>query len=258
MKPSSDVTRDRELDEGSRPPSELLAASREESQRLSGQVQAAREEERARLARELHDALGQMLTALKLDVGWIQRWLAAHQPEAEPLVSRVGAMGTLVDELLAATRLLTRQLRPAAVDDLGLQAAAEALIAEVAGRAGLATALRCDLDAMPRDHEREAVAYRILQEALTNVVRHAGARGVEVSLRHGHGQLELRVGDDGVGLSPGNTLAGTPMGLTGMQERARALGGEVQWARRPAGGTTVTVRLPDRPAPAEDARASGG
>jgi two-component system, NarL family, sensor histidine kinase UhpB len=137
--------------------------------------------------------------------------------------------------------------RPAARADLGLRAAVEAMIAEVGDRAGFATSLQCDLDGMPLDHERDAAVYRILQEALTNVVRHAGARRVEVGLRHGHGQLELRVSDDGVGLSPGATLGGTPLGLTGMRERASALSGEVHWASGPAGGTTVTVRLPDRP-----------
>jgi signal transduction histidine kinase len=137
-----------------------------------------------------------------------------------------------------------------ALDDLGLEAGAQALIAEVGGRAGLATSLRCELAGMPADRERDAAAYRILQEALTNVARHAAARRVEVVLCYRHGQLELRVSDDGAGLPDRAARAGTPMGLTGMQERARALSGEARWARGPEGGTTVTVRLPDRPAPA--------
>ena len=222
-----------------------LERSREELRLLTSHVHVLREQEQARLAREIHDVLGQMLTALKLDVAWLERWLRTHAAGL-PLASRVRRLAALVDEILLATRHLAQQLRPVALDDLGLEAAVEALLLDVGGRAEIATSLKCGLEGMPHDAERDTVSYRILQEALTNVVRHADATRVEVDLRYRDRRLELRVSDNGNGLPKEGGSDGSSMGRLGMVERARAIGGEVHWASEPEGGTTVTAWLPDR------------
>jgi len=226
-----------------------LRESREELQRLYAHLLVVREAEQRRIARDLHDELGQMLTALKLEVASLRRRWGSDG--AEPLGKGLEQTAQLVDATLDATRRIAMQLRPVALDDLGLEAALEWLVEEMAGRAGFAWSLDSRLDDLPADTERDTAAFRIVQEALTNVAKHANAGRVQVRAVHEGGQLRLSVSDDGSGILPAGARATGSMGIAGMRERARACGGELTVRRRPGGGTRVTARLPD---PSREAR----
>ncbi len=205
---------------------------------LAVALQNAREEEGKRIARELHDQLGQAMTALQLDLGWLGRNLP---PESTQAHQRLAAARALVDENLQLARRLSSELRPSLLDDLGLPAAIGWLCRDFERRA----AIRCTLhvpDTPGALTEPQSTAlFRVLQEALTNVARHARAEQVEVRLDLGPGGAVLGVHDDGVGISEGSPRG---LGLLGMQERLRAVGGELEVEGRPGGGTTVRARLP--------------
>lgn len=198
----------------------------------------AREEEGKRIARELHDELGQAMTALQLDLGWLERKLPS---EAAELHQRLAAARALVDENLQLARRLSSELRPSLLDDLGLPAAIGWLCRDFERRA----AIPCTLD-VPESpgaltEPQSTALFRVLQEALTNVARHARAERVAVQLDLGPGGAVLSVDDDGAGIPEG---APHGLGILGMRERLRAVGGELEIERRPGGGTAVRARLP--------------
>ncbi len=210
---------------------------------LSASVVEAREEERRRIARELHDELGQRLTALKIDLTTLAA--RALLPAGDP---RVAAMQAMLDDTLASVRRIASNLRPLMLDDLGLNAAIEWLARDVSRRLGIPVHTRLPLDE-PAVAQRTATAlYRMVQEALTNVARHAQAKSVEVALQLQDGQLVLTVADDGVGLPEQALQRAGSFGLMGLRERAHGLGGTIGVSARPSGGTRLTVRLPFVPA----------
>jgi signal transduction histidine kinase len=219
------------------------AAAAAGRRRLAAQLEDVREQEQARIARDLHDELGQMLTGLQLDLTVLQRTVLENRLARQRLAAGLAEAARTVRDTMVATRRLALQLRPAALDDLGLEAAAEWLLAEVCGRHEIAYTLRFRLRDLAADARRDVALFRILQEALTNVVRHAGARRVDVGLRWDRGQLRLEVADDGRGLPPRAGATGT-LGIVGMRERARACGGTLTLRRAPGGGTLVVARLP--------------
>ncbi|MBI1966646.1 MAG: sensor histidine kinase [Gemmatimonadetes bacterium] len=222
-----------------------LRESRAQLRELAGRVRSARERERASIARQIHDVLGQALTALKLDIAWLQDRLPTRQ-RAE-LAEKIRGMLALVNATIEQARTLVTELRPAILDDLGLLAAIEWETQEFARRSGL----RCDLDLpaerIPLDAHRATDVYRILQEALTNVARHARAQSVQVSLRLESGELVLDVRDDGRGITDGEIADPRALGLLGMRERALVWGGEVAISPALRGGTFVQVRIPCAP-----------
>jgi PAS domain S-box-containing protein len=219
---------------------EALERQREELQRLSASLTRAREEERRHVARELHDELGQRLSAIKLDLAR-KGTVESHGTEFEECRRNVIAA---VDEAMAATRRIAADLRPPMLDDLGLEAALDWLVREWAARTGVAADLRCE----PIDERLSGTAatavYRIVQEALTNVLRHARARRVEISLACESAELVVTVQDDGVGLPPGAEHKRGSSGLMNIRERARDLGGVASVRNRPGGGCRLQVRLP--------------
>ena len=243
-----------------------LERSREELSRLSASVIWAREGERRRVARELHDELGQRLSVLKLDLAALRGRAATGAAAAAGTAGRsdaAGATGTAgaadasdaagstleqlargIDDALAATRRIAADLRPAMLDDLGLSAALEWLAEGWSRRTGVTITVEGDpID--DRLSEAGAITvYRIVQEALTNIARHAQAQHVQVELRREGGDLIVAVDDDGRGLAPGDADKRSSSGLAGIRERARILGGEASVANRPAGGTRLEVRLP--------------
>ena len=227
----------------------------EELRRLTAHLQIVREQEQARIAREIHDELGQMLTGLKLDVAWLQRRAAGNGSElpAERLRERLDGLAQLVDQALDSVRNVARQLHPPALEDLGLESAIEWLVDEFRTHSGIPCELHSDLDGLPADGERDTAAFRILQESLTNVARHAGARHARVDVSYAGGDLVLVLRDDGVGLPAAAMRASTSLGLLGMRERARACGGELSVRRLPRGGTQVRARLPVAPSVSERA-----
>jgi PAS domain S-box-containing protein len=223
---------------------EEVRAGREQLRQLAGYLQAAREAERAHIAREIHDEFGQALTALKIDLAWIAKRL----PEAEgPLREKADAMSNLVDDTIRLVRRIATELRPGLLDDLGLRAAIEWQAGEFAERTGIPCDLRLgDEDAQVDPHLATAV-FRIFQETLTNIARHAGATRVRVLLEERPDQVVLVVQDNGQGISQEHVSDPASLGLAGMRERARACGGEVTFEGVPGQGTTVRLWVP-RPA----------
>jgi two-component system sensor histidine kinase UhpB len=208
---------------------------------LAGRLQRVREQERAVMARRIHDELGQVLTALAMDVAWLEARLEGRPPL---LGEKCRTMAIQIEQAIDRVRTLATELRPAVLDDLGLVPAIEWELQQFALRTGVL----CDLDlpapSRALDSERATDVFRILQEALTNVVRHAGAQRVAVRLWAGPHRLELDVRDDGRGIAPEATTDRHSLGLLGMRERALRWGGEVEVGPDPGGGTCVRLRLP--------------
>jgi PAS domain S-box-containing protein len=219
-----------------------IARSRAELRALAARLESIREEERTRIARELHDELGQALTGLKLDLAWLERRLNRHS-QAE-LVDRCANLLGRLDDVMISTRRIITELRPSVLDQLGLADAIEWQAHDFAARTGLALDLeiQCDCELLP-DAVSSAV-FRMLQEALTNVAKHAHASRVRVALRVEPTRLLLDVGDDGRGITRDELRGAHSLGLLGLRERALALGGTVSIAASPAGGTTVEMRIP--------------
>jgi signal transduction histidine kinase len=214
----------------------------QELRRLSRQLVKAQEEERKALSRELHDEVGQALTALRMDLGN----LAAAPPEVEPAFhERLAESKRLVERTMQVVRDLAMGLRPSMLDDLGLVPALEWQVREFSRRTAIPVDLNVDgvLEALPEGHR--TCVYRVVQEALTNCARHAQATRVRIALHGGPGRLSLTVQDDGVGFAVDERLrTGAGLGLIGLQERVRALGGGVEIVSQPRKGASLSVVLP--------------
>jgi PAS domain S-box-containing protein len=219
-----------------------LEHSRRALRELSASVVEAREEERRRIARELHDELGQRLTALKIDLAALAA--AAALPAHD---ERLATMLATLDDTVASVRRIASDLRPLMLDDLGLAAAIEWLARETSRRMGIEVRARLPVRE-PAIDERTAIAlYRTVQEALTNVARHAAARSAEIELRVDGGEVVLTVADNGRGLDDGALQRPGSFGLLGLRERAGMLAGTLDVRARPGGGTLLTMRVPIRP-----------
>jgi two-component system, NarL family, sensor histidine kinase UhpB len=216
-----------------------VARSRHELRRLSASLVDAREEERRRIARELHDELGQRLTALKMELST----LATH-PQAGALGARITAMLDMVDETVASVRRIATDLRPLMLDDLGLNAAIEWLANSWARRMGIAVTLRLGKADPPVSEAASIALYRMVQEALTNIARHAHASAVQIEIRRQLNELVLTVQDNGVGFPEPLTYPEGSHGLMGLRERAYMLGGELEIDNATGGGGRISVRLP--------------
>ena len=206
---------------------------------LSQQLVATQEEERKKLSRELHDHVGQVLTALRMELGRIDR---LRTPADHRLGEAVAECRRLVNEIVHSVRDLALGLRPSMLDDFGLQAALEWHVRDLARRYSLPVDLDVEgqFDELP-DAYRTCV-YRIVQEALTNSVRHANANHVRVHVSGAADTLKVIVADDGIGFDSTQRVSG--LGLRGMEERVREIGGALTIKSAPAGGTTLEVRLP--------------
>jgi signal transduction histidine kinase/PAS domain-containing protein len=212
----------------------------EQRRALAGRIEAAREDERTTIARDVHDHLGQALTALKLDVGWLQR-----RVQDEALTRKLDDMARATDEILRAVRRIASDLRPGILDDLGLAAAIEWQAEDFGRRTQIPCEVRSDLTDLQLERGLATNVFRIFQEALTNIARHASASRVDVALGLDHGRLRLEIADDGIGV-PEVGPRGTTLGILGMRERAWRLGGECTVKRRLPRGTIVTVVVPLR------------
>lgn len=215
----------------------------EDERRRSGMLaMRAQEEERRRLARDLHDEVNQALTAILLR---LEALAQESPPERAP---EVAELKRLVNQAMEELLNLARQLRPSALDDHGLVPAIDAQLKRFAARTGVEVRMQAEGDVDTLGEDAQTAVYRVAQEALTNAERHAGATVVEVELEVATDRTELRVRDDGGGFDPGRaTRAGDPasqgLGLRGMAERARLVGGELDVRSAPNGGTSVTLRL---------------
>lgn len=221
---------------------EAVQAVRDQQARLARKVLLAQEEERARISRELHDELGQLLTAQRLELGWLQQRLAAADGASQ------GGFDNAVELLEQATgelRRMCRGLRPPLLDDLGLAPAVRNLVEEVRGRTGLAIDLRLELDeAIALAPEAALCAYRVIQEALHNTARHAGAEAVQVVLSADSQSLHIEVADDGAGFDPDRLGELQGFGLEGMRERAHLVGGRLALHTRRGAGTRIVLDIP--------------
>jgi PAS domain S-box-containing protein len=221
---------------------EALSASREELRRLSARLTQLQEEERRRIAHELHDELGQRLTALRIEASLLPLKLGPRGTRAA--TDAIASMLELIDETIVTVRRVSTELRPPILDDFGFRAALELELATLQKRTGIGFEIHFAPDDLEVDRERATTLYRIVQESLTNVVRHSGATFVRVSLEQ-HGEaIVLEVADNGRGIKAAE-LSGRPsLGLVGIRERAHAHGGAAEIRTRDAGGTVVSVRLP--------------
>lgn len=220
---------------------------REQLRALTARVQRVREEEKARIARDLHDDLGQVLTALQLELRGAEALVEAlgSDEQAGPILDRLVAASALAGDTIGAVQRLSWGLRSEALERLGLDAALRQELRLFERRTGLevAEALR---PVAPLPPALATAAFRIAQEALTNVARHAGAQRVEVGLEDAGGDLVLEVADDGRGF-PEGAPPGNHLGVLGMRERAREFGGDVTITPRPGGGARVVLRVPRPP-----------
>jgi len=213
---------------------------------LSGRMNRAREEEGARIAREIHDELGGALTGLKWDLEKINKTLSnagngSHLPD---VLQRISTMTTTIETTINTVRRLASELRPGVLDDLGLVAAIEWQIEQFQMRSGLKCHWTNNTDEIQLTRERATAVFRILQEILTNVLRHANASNVFVKLSHDKQCFELEVKDDGQGITESERMNSRSLGLLGMKERALLVGGEVKITGSPGAGTCVLVRVP--------------
>lgn len=207
---------------------------------FAAEAAGVREQEKTRIARELHDELAQSLTALKMDTLWIRDRLEAD-PEAAR--GRLDAMLSMLDASVAATRRIAADLRPLVLDDLGLAAAIEWLAQNFTQRTGVPCELDMD-ENLELDEPYATAVFRIVQESLANVGKHAGAARVQLRVAHEGGALVLSVEDDGVGFTQDAPRKPQSLGLVGLRERAHLLQGEVRIDSEPGRGTTVAARIP--------------
>jgi PAS domain S-box-containing protein len=219
---------------------EALSRSFHELREMSGVMHEVREAERTRIARELHDELAQWLTALKMDISWLSARLPQDPPQ---LLARAEKMKGVVDTTVGAVRRIAADLRPVMLDDLGLVPAIEHLLHEFSERSGVPVALDATWEGADFGEPLATAVYRMVQEALTNVARHARATQVRVTVMLRTDTLEVTVRDNGVGLREG---AGgqKSYGLMGIRERARTLGGDATIYSPPEGGTVVQISIP--------------
>jgi two-component system sensor histidine kinase UhpB len=232
----TDITADREVRED-------LRASRERLRHLAVAQEEAREAERGRVARELHDELGQALTGLKLDVLWLRDRL----PEADATAhARATEALALVDTTVDAVRRVAAELRPAILDDIGLASAIPWQAREFARRSGAQVTVSGADTIPPIESGKATAVFRILQESLTNVARHSRATAVAIEIRADGDWLRLDISDNGRGIEADVPGQRRPLGILGMQERARAWNGTVAVTSPPDGGTRVRVLMPVR------------
>jgi signal transduction histidine kinase len=208
---------------------------------LSNHLQVVREEEKSRLARDIHDELGGILVSAKMDVSWAEDRLRDERPE---IAGRLARVQQALDTGVALKRRIIEELRPTLLDNLGLGAAIEWQVREVCEAAGLACEVRVPQDSPPLPPQLAIALFRIVQEALTNIVRYAKARRVEVELLQTTTAVSLVIGDDGVGIPEGAQSNRLSHGISGMRQRVRALGGEFSIRGRPGSGTTIEVNVP--------------
>jgi signal transduction histidine kinase len=207
---------------------------------LAARIQSAREEERSKIAREIHDELGQALTILKLDLGRLRTTL----PRRAAVTRGIVAMTRVLDRMLDALHRLATDLRPPLLDQLGLQPACRSLAREFETRTRIRTHLEIVSPDIRLDADLSTAAYRIVQEALTNVARHAGANRVDIRLFVTPEEVTLEVCDDGRGISAQQLASPVSLGLLGMRERARSRGGDVHITGTPGRGTVIRATLP--------------
>jgi signal transduction histidine kinase len=219
---------------------EHLRKSEENLHALAAHLQSVREEEWTRIAREIHDELGQSLTGLKMDLIWVANRLPGDQ---RVLSEKAKSMSGLIDDTIQSVRKIASRLRPEVLDQLGLTAAIGWHAADFRKRTGIRCNLVLPSDTLMLDRERSTAAFRIFQELLTNVARHANATRIDVALRVDSGALVLTVEDNGKGIAESAIHDPKSLGLLGMRERVLPFGGAIEVAGVQGKGTKVRVSI---------------
>jgi signal transduction histidine kinase len=216
-----------------------IAERERQYQLLADRLQAVREEERGHLAREIHDVLGQSLTAIKLDLSIVNRRL--EKGDTITAIQKLKQGSAAVDDSIRLLRRIATELRPPLIDYVGLAAAIQAYANDFGQRTGLELVLDLQSDRMPLTADQRIALYRIFQESMTNIVRHAGTNKAWVSLGFEAGRLSLKIEDQGRGFDMHGSK--TSLGLLGMQERARLIGAGFSIASEPGKGTAICVTM---------------
>jgi PAS domain S-box-containing protein len=222
---------------------EQLLSSQEQLRNLFAHLQTVREKEREKIAREIHDEFGTMLTALKIDISWLEKKMARAHPNT---VERLHKDLELLSSAIKTVQRISSELRPGILDHLGLAAATEWQVKEFATRMGIKWHVDIDIENADIYREFSISVFRILQESLTNIARHASASSVRVTLQKRDDDLYMEITDDGKGISDDQLVNPQSFGLIGIRERVEHMGGEAEIGRAPQGGTTVSIKIPIR------------
>ncbi|HKW38839.1 MAG TPA: response regulator [Burkholderiales bacterium] len=220
---------------------EHLRASEENLRALAARLQSVREEESIRIAREIHDELGQALTGLKMDLNWVAKRLPSDR---SALSAKTTSMFDLIDGTIQAVRKIATRLRPEVLDDLGLGPAIDWQAKEFQKRSGIRCKVTLPAETPALDRDRSTAAFRIFQELLTNAARHAEATRLDIAMSLESGTLVLRVEDNGKGIDESATFSPKSLGLLGMRERVLAFGGQIDIRGTPQQGTKIKVSIP--------------
>jgi PAS domain S-box-containing protein len=230
---------------------EEIQHSQEQLRALAARVEGVREKERAHIAREIHDELGQALTGLKIDLSWAANKIAEEPPSKRraPIVEKIGAMIESVDATIQHVRKITTELRPRILDEFGVAAAIEWQARDFQTRTGIHCHFFSNVERITLNDERATAMFRIFQEALTNILRHAHSTRVDVSLMQDRDGLRLEVKDDGKGIPNAKVFDAHSLGLLGMRERAALARGQLSVRGIRGKGTTVVLWLPLKRSP---------
>lgn len=225
---------------------EEIRTSREELRELTKYQQTLRESEQKRIALEIHDQLGQNLTGLKMDAHFISRRIKEmdDMAEHETVLNDLNDLSGRIDNTIATVRRIASELRPSILDDFGLVAASEWQALEFQRTSEIKCDFSSDVDELDLGSDSNTAVFRILQEALTNVARHASARSVSIALCRLPDEVTMTVADDGKGIGAAEKRGSRSLGLIGMRERTRLIGGRLDIMERPTGGTMVELRIP--------------
>jgi PAS domain S-box-containing protein len=219
---------------------DTLRTSGEQLRDFAARLEAVREEERTRVAREIHDELGQALTALKLDLSWVQ----SKTRRAAEIRKKMKAMMAHVDDTIERVRRISSELRPAILDDLGLIPAIEWQISQFRKRTGIRTQIVSNADGLQLPVDASAAVFRVVQEALTNVMRHANATRVGINLDRIDDALRISIADNGKGIRHSQETGLKSLGIVGMKERISRLGGNFNIVSEPGQGTRLDIVIP--------------
>lgn len=221
---------------------EMLKKSFDELRELASHLQDIREEERANMAREIHDELGQQLTGMKMDMTWLLKKISPTENNQvqEKLSSTIG----LLDDTIKTVRKIATDLRPSILDDLGLLAAIEWHAQEFERRFGISTTFKSEVQRLDFSPRTAIGLFRICQESLTNIARYSSAKNVSIILQEESDQIALKISDDGIGFDPDKIRNKKTLGLLGMNERALMMGGEFEISSIEGKGTLVAVKVP--------------
>jgi two-component system sensor histidine kinase UhpB len=221
-----------------------LKRSRELLRNLSQYLQSVRERESKRIAREIHDVMGQQLTALKMDVSWLSHRIPSNKEEEKAFLDKAKAMSDLIDDTIKAVQKISAELRPGLLDDLGLLPAIEWLSQDFQSRTSIHCRTQFDCNEVDLDPDCATAIFRVSQEALTNIARHSKATRATIKISERNGRLQLTIRDNGRGIKKEDALSPTSLGLLGMRERLRPFGGELLINGVAKRGTTLTADIP--------------